>query len=81
MAKKDKAIVLDGVDLLLVASIVGIAVVAMALAVPVLPSLGAGLWKACGHVLMFWRWPFWAWTILFTTSLTVSLWLRKQFGG
>jgi hypothetical protein len=79
MMHEKKGLVLDGVDLLLLAAIVGLAIVVFVLLLPMLPGLGLGLWNVCRAVLRCWRWPFWVWTIVGTVALVVLVWLRKQF--
>jgi hypothetical protein len=76
---QNKKLELDGIDLLLVLAIAGLAIIVLVLMAPIFPEMCASLWHGCLIVLKFWRWPTWIWTILCGTALVVLIWLKKQF--
>jgi hypothetical protein len=76
--KTKNTLVIDGIDLLLLAAIIALAILSIVLLLPMLPSLGRAVWDVCRTVLHFWKWPTWIWTILGVSALGFLLWLRQR---
>jgi hypothetical protein len=77
---RDKEIEVDGVDLLLMASVGILLVVIAAFVLPVAwATLGdwwLAVWKACRAVFNLRKWRWWVWSLLWGAALVWLLWRR-----
>ena len=75
-----KRLVLDGVDLLLLAAIVGLSLAIVILLLPMLPGLGLALLGGGRVVVRFWKWPWWIWLAISVSAFAILAWVRSWQG-